>query len=82
MGVHATLQPGAGAGDARRCPRCGQANACSQAEGAAPDAPCWCRAAPVSGLPLRHSDATPAVACLCAACLGAPLPCPAQAATP
>jgi hypothetical protein len=63
------LAPPSPALDPRACPRCGQSNACSQAQGAAPDAPCWCRTLRV---PRSLSDpGQPGWACFCADCVKA-----------
>lgn len=55
--------------DPRRCPLCGEANACAVASGQPPES-CWCMSAsmPPKLLALVPADAA-GKACICAACV-------------
>lgn len=55
------------------CPLCGQANVCSMATQADPNAPCWCRALTFSAdLLARVPEAQRGLSCICEACARGP----------
>jgi hypothetical protein len=59
------------ASDARRCPLCGEPNACALAGGGGE--PCWCAGATIPKATLeRLPEDSRGTACVCARCAAAP----------